>query len=138
MDLIKFGLRLRQAREEKHLTQEELVERLGRKDITAISEYENGKRRLAAFEVPDFAQALGVPITYFYEEVLPEDELETALIEWFRLLPGERAKRRIFTYMKNTAPHILIGDEVDKPETPTGHQLNDQRAPYPPRKKRHQ
>jgi len=136
MDLVNFGNRLRQAREKNNLTQEQVVERLGRKDITAISEYENGKRRLAAFELPDFARALEVPITYFFEDVLPEDDLEIALVEWFRMLPGERAKRRIFTYMQATAQLIIGGDALPDNQTSAAHRLNDQRAPYTPRKKR--
>ena len=70
MELEQLGKKLRAAREMRGLTQEEVVERLGKKDVTAISEYENGKRRLAAVEIPDYARALGVPITFFFEEVL--------------------------------------------------------------------
>lgn len=137
MDAKILGARIRAARELRGMTQDELVERIGGKRYPSdISEYEHGKRRLAVVDLPAFARALEVPITYFFEDILPESELESALIEWFRMLPGERAKRRIFTYMKNTAPHILIGDEADAPAAPTGHQLNDQRAPYPQRKKR--
>jgi transcriptional regulator with XRE-family HTH domain len=116
MDLAALGSKIRQAREANNLTQEEVVERLGRKDITAISEYENGKRRLAAFELPDLARALNVPITYFFEDVMPEDELETALVEWFRMLPDDHSKRRIFTYIKATAPLVLGGDKDTEPK----------------------
>lgn len=136
MDLIRFGEKLRQAREAKKLTQEEVVERLGKKDITAISEYENGKRRLAAYELQDYASALGVPVSYFFEDVLPEDDLEIALVEWFRMLPGERAKRRIFTYMQATAQLIIGGDALPDNQTSAAYRLNDQKSAYTPRKKR--
>lgn len=103
------------------MTQDDLVERLGGKRYPSdISEYEHGKRRLAVVDLPDFARALDVPITYFFEEVLPEDELETALLEWFRMLPSERAKRRVFTYMQQTA-HLIIGGEPESSAPSSAH-----------------
>jgi transcriptional regulator with XRE-family HTH domain len=137
MDLIRFGEALRRARESQKLTQDEVVERLGRKDVTAISEYENGKRRLAAYEVPDYAAALGVPISYFFEEILPEDEIELAVVEWFRTLPGPDAKRRVFVAMKEMAPFIIGGAEtVYKEPRPVERTLNDQRAAFGKRRKK--
>ena len=137
MDAKQLGKRLKSARENRGLTQDELVEKLGGNRYPSdISEYEHGKRRMAAVDLPDFANALGVPITYFFEDVLPEDDLEIALVEWFRMLPGERAKRRIFTYMQATAQLIIGGDALPDNQTSAAHRLNDQRAPYTPRKKR--
>jgi transcriptional regulator with XRE-family HTH domain len=130
-DLARFGERLKQARESRNLTQEEVVERFGRKDATAISEYENGKRRLAAFELADYAAAIGVPITYFFEEVIPEDELEFAVIEWFRTLPDETAKRRVFQFIQDTAPFIIGGGGKGityKIQPPIVHSLNEKRG----------
>lgn len=135
MDLSTFGQRLKFAREMNHLTQEEVVERLGRKDVTAISEYENGKRRLAAFELPDMARALNVPITYFFEDVLPEDELELAVIEWFRTLPGRDAKRRVFTVIKELAPFIIGGETTYQLPKPIARSLNEPREKTGKRKK---
>jgi transcriptional regulator with XRE-family HTH domain len=111
MDVKALGIKLKAARELNGLTQEDVVDRLGKRTIASISEYENGKRKISAVDLPDFARALNVPITYFFEDVLPEDELETALVEWFRMLPDEHSKRRIFTYIKTTAPLILGGDK---------------------------
>ena len=113
MNLKDFGAKLRLARESKRLTQLELVERLGKKDATAISEYENGKRRLAAFELHEYAGALGVPVTYFFREVLAEDELDLALLEWFHSIPKHRRKRA-FRVIEQCEPIILGDDEKKK------------------------
>lgn len=113
MNLKDFGAKLKVAREIKGLTQFELVERLGKKDATAISEYENGKRRLYAFELPEYAQALGVPLTYFFRDVLPEDDLDQALLEWFHAIP-KHSRRRIFRFIEQMEPIILGDDEKKK------------------------
>ena len=86
MDLKSFGAKLKDARERAGLTQAELVVLLGRKTVASISEYEQGKRRMAAVDLPDVARVLGVPITYFFEDVLLETDLELAVLEWFRTL----------------------------------------------------
>jgi transcriptional regulator with XRE-family HTH domain len=134
-DLVKFGDRLRLARESRNLTQEDVVERLGRKDATAISEYENGKRRLAAYELADYAAALGVPVSYFFEEVMPEGDLELAVVEWFRTLPGPDAKRRVFVAMKEMA-HFIIGGEITYREPkPIERNLNEDRGKFAKKKR---
>jgi len=118
MDNKTLGARIKLARERLGLTQEELVERLGRKTVAAISEYENGKRRLAAAELPDFARALEVPVSYFYADVLAEDDLESALMEWFRGLPTSHSRDRAYRLIQSVIPHILAEsmESVDLPE----------------------
>ena len=106
MDLKSFGAKLKDARERAGLTQAELVVRLGRKTVASISEYEQGKRRMAAVDLPDVARVLGVPITYFFEDVLAETDLELAVLEWFRTLRDERAKRQTFGLMKHVAEYV--------------------------------
>ena len=107
MTLKQFGARLREAREKRGITQEELVEFLGKKTIAAISQYETGKRGMSAVDLPELAQALEVPITYFFQDVLSEDDLDTALLEWFHTLPDVESKRRVFRFIQDAAPHIL-------------------------------
>lgn len=127
MELSQFGGRLRRIREAAGLTQEEVVARLGKKDTGAISEYENGKRRLYAYEVDDYARALGVSVAEIFEDFLPADDLDLALLDWFRRLPRDK-KRRIYNYIINSVPYI-IGDESDR------HTLNDEGGAYPARKR---
>lgn len=107
MDNVMLGARLKAARERLGLTQEDLVERLGKKTVASISEYENGKRRLAAVDLPDFARVLGVPISYFYADVLTKDDLEAALMDWFRELPTPRSRDYAYRLIQNVIPVIL-------------------------------
>lgn len=118
MDNKTLGARLKAARERLGLTQEALVERLGKKTVASISEYENGKRRLAAADLPDFARALQVPVSYFYADVLTEDDLEGALMDWFRQLPTPRTRDYAYRLIQNVIPHILRegGEAVEWPE----------------------
>jgi transcriptional regulator with XRE-family HTH domain len=87
-----LGQRIRQARERLGMTQEILAERAG-KDQRAISEYENGKRRLSAVDLPMFARALEVSLLYFFDgETSPKDD-DAALLEEFSRLPTPQAKQ---------------------------------------------
>jgi transcriptional regulator with XRE-family HTH domain len=134
MNAVELGRRLRTAREARGMTQEDLIERLGKiRYASDISEYENGKRKMAAVDLPDYAVALGVPISYFFEEIMPEGELELAVVEWFRTLPGPDAKRKVFLAIKEMAPFI-IGESTYHEPKPIVRNLNDQRGKFKPRK----
>jgi transcriptional regulator with XRE-family HTH domain len=87
-----FGLRIRQARERKGLSQDEFAAAVA-KDQRAISEYENGKRKLAATDLPLFATILEVPLLYFFEPEASADDLDAALLNYFHRLPTEDAQR---------------------------------------------
>jgi transcriptional regulator with XRE-family HTH domain len=86
MDLRLFGKRIREARERLEMTQEDLAEVLG-KAQNAISSYENGTRAIRISELPDLAQALDVPIAYFFGDIEPDEEA-TALLA--QLTPERR------------------------------------------------
>lgn len=117
------------------MTQEDLIERLGKHRYASdISEYEHGKRKMSVIDLPDYAIALGVPITFFFEDVLPEDEIELAVLEWFRTLPGHDAKRRVFVAMKEMAPFIIGGGAAYQPPQPIQRSLNEDRAKFKRRK----
>jgi transcriptional regulator with XRE-family HTH domain len=65
-----FGAKLRRAREDAHLTQKQLADRV---DLprTSITNIEGGRQRIALHQLVQFAEALGVePL-----ELLPEEEL---------------------------------------------------------------
>lgn len=94
-----FGARIRQAREHLGLSQEELATRVSR-DQRAISEYENGKRRLAATDVPVFAQALGVSILYFYEGEISLSDFDRAVLEEFHRLSTPEAMQAAIEMMR--------------------------------------
>lgn len=85
LDPKQLGQRIRQAREARGLSQEELGERISR-DQRSVSEYESGKRRIFAHDLPTIAQALEVPLIYLFQDVLSKDDLDVALLEEFHEL----------------------------------------------------
>jgi transcriptional regulator with XRE-family HTH domain len=85
LDSKQLGRRIRSAREDKLLSQEDFGAQVGL-DQRAISELENGKRRLTVNELSLFAEILDVPILYFFEELLRSDDLDVALLSEFHRL----------------------------------------------------
>lgn len=92
MDTKLLGARIRQARESQGISQEELAHLMSR-DQRAISEYENGKRRLAAVDLPRLASVLNVSLLYFFEDVPNIHDLEYTLLEEFRQLETPAAQK---------------------------------------------
>lgn len=86
MDLVALGQRIRRARENLGYSQDAFATMVG-KDQTAISEYENGKRRMFVSDLPLFAEKLEVPMAYFFEGEAREDDLDRALLDAFHQLP---------------------------------------------------
>jgi transcriptional regulator with XRE-family HTH domain len=78
----QLGQRIKTAREARGLSQEELAELISR-DQRSVSEYESGKRRIFAHDLPTIAQALHVPIVYFFDEVLSQNDLDNILLTEF-------------------------------------------------------
>lgn len=94
-----LGVRIRQAREQLGMSQEELAARVAR-DQRAVSEYENGKRRIAAIDLPVFAQALQVPLLYFYEGELSSNDLYRDFVEEFQKLPTLEAQKTAIALLR--------------------------------------
>ena len=92
MDSKLLGERIRQAREQRGLSQEELAALISR-DQRAVWEYEQGKRRIAVTDLPTIAEALDVPLLYFYEGELSATDLDHVLLKEFQRLPTLEAKR---------------------------------------------
>jgi len=88
VNLHQLGQRIRQARERLSLSQEQLAE-LVNKDQTAVSEYENGKRKVSITELPLLANVLDVPIGYFFGEDITPDDLDQLLLKEFHRLPEQ-------------------------------------------------
>ena len=72
---IYVGSRMQLRRTLMGLTQEQLAKAIG-VSFQQVQKYERGLNRLSASRLFDVCQALGVPITYFYEDV-PEDVLRS-------------------------------------------------------------
>jgi transcriptional regulator with XRE-family HTH domain len=99
LDSKLLGSRVRQARERLGLSQEEFAA-LVSKDQGAISEYENGKRRISAVDLPTFAQVLNVPLLYFYEGEIGVHDLERAMLQEFQYLPSSEAKQAVIEIIR--------------------------------------
>lgn len=92
MDSTSLGLRIRQARERQNLSQEDLAAAVAR-DQRAISEIENGKRKIAVTELPKFATVLDVPLLYFFQDEDADRDLDVALLNYFHQLPTSEARQ---------------------------------------------
>lgn len=92
MEPRQIGERIRRAREARQLSQEQLAEMISRTQHS-VSEYESGKRRIYAHDLPNIARALNVPLLYFYEDVFGEAEFDAALLEAYHHL--DAAGRRL-------------------------------------------
>jgi transcriptional regulator with XRE-family HTH domain len=95
----KLGLRLREARERLRMSQEDLAAAVA-KDQKAISEYENGRRKLAVTDLPTIATVLQVPISYFFDEDPSFPDLDTALLDYFHQLPSVEDKQALVDVMR--------------------------------------
>ena len=85
MEPAELGQRIRLAREAKGLSQEDFAI-LIKRDQRSVSEYENGKRRIYAHDLPTIAKALDVPLMYLFEETLTEKDMDHILLEVFHQL----------------------------------------------------
>jgi transcriptional regulator with XRE-family HTH domain len=85
LDPKQLGERIRLAREARGLSQEQLAELIAR-DQRSVSEYENGKRRIYAHDLPTIAQALEIPLVYLFQDALSNDDLDIAMLEEFHRL----------------------------------------------------
>lgn len=92
MDSKLLGQRIRQARERKHISQEDLAAAVS-KDQGAISEYESGRRKLAASDLPSFAAALEVPLLYFFEEDVAIYNFDEAMLNYLHQIPSSEDRQ---------------------------------------------
>jgi len=99
LDLKDFGERLRIARERQGISQETLAHLIG-KDQRAVSEYEIGKRRVYAADIPVIATALKVPILYLFGEELNSHDLDNELLKHFHQLPSIKTKEVAIEYVR--------------------------------------
>lgn len=63
------------------------------RDQRAVSEYEHGKRRIAATDLPRWADALDVPLMCFFEGDLDSDDLDRMLLIEFKRWSSSAIKR---------------------------------------------
>jgi transcriptional regulator with XRE-family HTH domain len=90
-EIEQMGQRIREAREGLGLTQEELGTLIGRNRET-ISHYEIGNRAIAVTELPTLAQALKVPVGYFFGDEVPPSEILALLSAELDTIPPSKQK----------------------------------------------
>ncbi len=88
-DIQEMGRRIRQARERLDMTQDELAALIGRSRDT-ISHYETGNRAIVVTELPALAQALRVPIEYFFGYEEPDGETMALVAELNAMPPAQK------------------------------------------------
>ncbi|MGB9804204.1 LexA family protein [Desulfofundulus sp.] len=76
----EIGKRIKMAREERGMTQEQLGEKLGFTK-TAINLYEKGKRRVSIDDLKRISHILGKPLSFFLGETLSPMETISSLIQ---------------------------------------------------------
>ncbi|WP_227421746.1 helix-turn-helix domain-containing protein [Pacificispira spongiicola] len=65
---VHVGLRMREARAAKGLSQEKLANKLGI-SFQQVQKYEKGANRIGSSRLWSIAQALDVPVSFFFEEM---------------------------------------------------------------------
>jgi transcriptional regulator with XRE-family HTH domain len=89
--------KIREAREEKEMSQEELAKAIDRSRIT-ITNIENGRTEINAVDLMGIAYVLEKPVRYFYPQYVPtEGDLsseEWELIHYFRKI-GNKAMEKL-------------------------------------------
>ena len=104
-----LGKRIKDARNRKNLSQDQLGKALG-KDQRAIYEYESGTRKLPVTDLPKLASELDVNILYFLEDSVSQDDLDQLLLTAFHNLSSDKAKRKAIAIVT-----LLGKDDVDLP-----------------------
>jgi transcriptional regulator with XRE-family HTH domain len=77
---LHVGQRLKNCRRQAKITQKEIAEKLN-VTFQQIQKYENGKNKIGAGRLFEISNLLGVPITYFYQELPKECQKKWGLKE---------------------------------------------------------
>lgn len=108
----EIGQRLRQARLVENMTQDDLAKKLGI-SFQQVQKYENGTNRVSSSRLWAVSRVLGLPITYFYDNLddthiseavdTSEERLPDSAIRVARMLnemPDCDVKDKIFSLIK--------------------------------------
>lgn len=87
MDAKILGLRIKQARTKLGLSQRKLAEMISSDQVT-VSHYESGQRKVSVVDLPSIAQALDVPVLYFFTDEIETDALDQTMLVEFQRLPS--------------------------------------------------
>lgn len=121
---LHVGKRLRRRRRLLGLTQQQLAETVGIR-FQQIQKYECGANRVSASRLFELAEALDVPVQYFYEglserdsdptaeptlaaDILSQKETMDLVRAYYRL--GERPRKRLLELAKSLEPSEAAND----------------------------
>jgi transcriptional regulator with XRE-family HTH domain len=115
-----IGARARATRRAAGLTQEQLAEHVGLQPA-AISRFENGAVGLSVTTLLDMAEALGVPLSRFFEDPggaqSVEDADEQALLDQWRHL-SEPYRDQLRTLLRWARADVAVRERASPPYTP--------------------
>ena len=103
----EIGQRLRQARLVENLTQDGLAQKLGI-SFQQVQKYENGTNRVSSSRLWTVSRVLGLPITYFYDN-LDDAHIPEAVNESEERLPDSAIR---VARMLNEMPDCDIKDKI--------------------------
>jgi len=104
----EIGRRLRQARLAENLTQDGLAQKLGI-SFQQVQKYENGSNRISTSRLWHISNALGIPVTYFFEQLAQTDISPGAKFDEENTLPDRtlRTARKL-----NALPDGIVKDQI--------------------------
>nr|USU30330.1 helix-turn-helix domain-containing protein [Methylobacterium sp. OTU13CASTA1] len=70
---VHVGRRIAEQRKKASLTQKRVAERFGM-SAAQLQKYEKGTNRISALHLESFSRMTGVPVTYFFEDLVHTDE----------------------------------------------------------------
>jgi transcriptional regulator with XRE-family HTH domain len=101
----EVGARVRLRRKELGLSQQKLGTAVG-VTFQQIQKYENGQNRIGAGRLHAIGQELGVPISYFFDELLGSDEETIDPVSTAGLLRTSGALDLLRNYARIEAPEL--------------------------------
>ncbi|MCJ2082733.1 helix-turn-helix domain-containing protein [Methylobacterium sp. J-090] len=69
---VHVGRRIAEQRKKASLTQKRVAERFGM-SAAQLQKYEKGTNRISALHLESFSRMIGVPVTYFFEDLVHTD-----------------------------------------------------------------
>ena len=118
IDLPTLGTRLREAREERRLTQEQAAEAIG-SPPTAVADIEAGRRSLSTLELSTLAKLYGRPVADFFadEQAQPtrdEASFTTPVRDADPMLVSETIGRAVEAYRRDEVSQGWLRDLSDE------------------------
>ncbi len=102
MDQQELGKRLKQFREKRGFTQEE-VEKALNLPKKAFTHIETGSRKVSTLELAKLADLLHIHITDFFAQKDPSEDLLVAL---YRIAPGLESDLKVYTRWLNASNYV--------------------------------